>query len=208
MTPNEVVYQIFTGDFFIKKDSTDFIERSRLFFDSTTPTKATSKIFYDKFTGSFFAGTGSSSHGHEMERSLASGISGTFPNASFNQFDYFLNGQKLYSGDGVQENTYGASSWIPNFVDGQGVVTSENESSFKATAYWKTNRIQEITGAQPDVIGIPFIEGQTKFYINGIKEDSSCYLELYSGVNLIETGVGVALNRLTAANTTNHYLSL
>ena len=205
---NEVFYQIFTGDFFIKKEATNLIERTRLFFASNTPVESVSNISYDKFTGSFFAGTGDSSHGHEMERSLASGISGTFPNASFGQFDYFLNGIKLYSGDGVQENTYGASSWIPHFVDGQGIVTAENEASFKATAYWKTDRIQEITGVSPDVFGPTFIEGQTNFYINGVKKEEALYLELYSGVTMIEAGVSAVVDGLTTTNTTRKYLGL
>ena len=149
---NQLFYQIFTGDFFIKKEATDLIERTRLFFASNTPVKSTSNISYDKFTGSFFVGTGMNA-GSGIGNSLGSGISGTFPSASFDQFDFFLNGQKVYSGLGVSGYREGAmTTFIPNFVEG-GVVTAENEASFKATAYWKTDRIQEITGVSPDVFG-------------------------------------------------------
>jgi len=205
---NEIFYQIFTGDFFIKKEATDLMEEMGLFFASNTPVKATSNISYDKFTGSFFAGTGMNA-GSGIGNSLGSGISGTFPSASFDQFDFFLNGQKVYSGLGVSGYREGAmTTFIPNFVDGQGIVTAENEASFKATAYWKTDRIQEITGVSPDVFGPTFIEGQTNFYINGAKEEEAIYLELYSGVTMIEAGVSVVVGGLTAANTTRHYLAL
>ena len=55
---NQEVYQIFTGDFFIKTGASEVTDRSKIFFDDTTPAKQSSTIKYDKFTGVFVAGTG------------------------------------------------------------------------------------------------------------------------------------------------------
>jgi hypothetical protein len=193
---NEIIYQIKSGDYFVKTKGASLVEKSTLFFASNAPVKPTSNISYAKDSGKSFIGTGNSDDGHEIGRSLGSGISGTFPNASFGQFDFFLNGQKLHSGEGVQENTYGVDgSWTPNFVDGCGVVTAENEASFTATAYLKRDRTSEVAGASPDVFGSSFIEKRTKLYINGVEKPPSSYLELYSGVSSIEAGVSAKVGR-------------
>ena len=199
---NEIIYQIESGDYFTKTDVASSVEKSTLFFASNAPVKPTSNISYAKDSGKSFIGTGNSDDGHEIGRSLGSGISGTFPNASFGQFDFFLNGQKVYSGEGVQENTYGGDgSWTPNFVDGDGVVTPENEASFTATAYLKRDRTSEVTGISPDVFGSSFIEKRTKLYVNGIEKHPSSYLELYSGVSSIETGVSAVVGGFGAKTT-------
>ena len=120
---------------------------------------------------------------------MGSGISGTFPSGSFGEFDFFINGQKVYSGLGVSGYMEGGmTTFIPNFVEG-GLVTSENEASFTATAYLKRDRTSEVTGVSPDVFGSSFIEKRTKLYVNGIEKPPSSYLELYSGVSSIEAGV-------------------
>ena len=74
-----------------------------------------------------------------------------------------------------------------------GILTSANRSNFKAFAFIKKDRIKEITGLQPDVYGTGFIENQTNFYLNGAKELDSIYLELYTGVTIIKTGVSAGL---------------
>ena len=203
--PNGIFYQIFTGDFFIKTGAIDLIERSKIFFTPLAPKRDTYRIFYNKITGGSFVGTGMGS-ADEMGRSLRSGISGGYPSAVFGDFDFFINGQKLYSGLGVQEAPYG-DSWMPDFVNGQGFVTADNAASFKATAYLKTDRINEVTGVSPDVFGSPFIEGQTNLYVNGAREEPSSYLELYSGVNTIKSGASAVISAFKA-NTINKSIQL
>ena len=186
---NQIVYKIFSGDYFTKANAVNLVEKATLFFVSDSFTKPASDVSYEKFSGKYFIGTGMMS-GSGIGNSLGSGISGTYPTASFDDFHYFLNGVKVYSGVGVSGvMEAGATTFVPDFVDGQGLVTTENAASFKATAYTKRTRINEVTGVAPDVFGSSFIEKQTELYVNGVKEHPSCYLELYSGVSSIETGV-------------------
>ena len=198
-TTNEILYQIFTGDFFTKTGAANLIDRSKIFYADSVPQKDTYRIFYNKITGGSFIGTGMGA-ADEMGKSLRSGISGGYPSAVFGNFDFFINGQKLYSGLGVQEAAYG-DSWMPDFVNGQGFITADNASSFKATAYLKTDRINEVTGVSPDVFGSGFVEGETNLYVNGIKQEPTSYLELYSGVNTIKTGVSAVVSNFKADTT-------
>ena len=183
---NEVVYQISTGDFFTKLDDqvADEFERSKIQFDSTTPHKSNYNLKYDVTTGGIFAATG------DFGQSLKTSILARYPAfasapENFVDFEYFLNGQKVYSGLGI-----GASALNqPNFSQGGGVVTSSNKDNFKYTAYKKEPRTASVTGKSPDIVtGDGFIEKRTKFYINGVQEFPDSYLELYSGVNMIKAG--------------------
>ena len=125
------------------------------------------------------------------------------------EFDFFLNGTKVYSGVGVSGYMEGMmTTFVPNFTVGAGGwVSSTNQDSCKATAYLKRTRINEITGAAADVYGSGFIEKQTKLYLNGAEEYPVSYLELYTGVSLIVTGVNAAINDL-GLNAVIKYLKL
>ena len=182
---NKIVYQIETGDFFTKTTGVDVLEQSRLNFISSTPAASTSNVFYNVVTGGIFAGTG------DLGLSLKSGISGQYADSSFNDYDYFLNGQKVYNGVGVGVSVgVGATTFIPNFgVPLGGVVTNDNKNEFKYAAYRKPARVHSITGSGPDIFSdTGFIEGRNNFYINGMKEPQKGYLELYTGVILIKKG--------------------
>ena len=125
------------------------------------------------------------------------------------EFDFFLNGLKVYSGAGVSGYMEGGmTTFVPNFSTGAGgLVYSGNQDYYKATAYLKRDRINEITGVAADVYGSGFIERQTKFYLNGIERYFPSYLELYTGVSLIVTGVNAAINSL-GRNAVIKYLKL
>ena len=206
-TQNKSIYNIFTGDLFIKTGDSDFFERGVLFFETGVSVKASSSVLYNKMTGYFFAGTGDQ-NGTGVGGCLGSGIRGKLPAATFEQFDYFLNGQKVYTGRGVS-GTADPAGFIPNFNSGGGgVVSGANTTKFKALAYLKRDKIDQITGEQADVYGAGFIEGQTKFYLNGVEELSSIYLELYTGVNIIKTGVGAIVDESFGRNTTGLNLKL
>tara|TARA_R100000742_G_C4278140_1_gene100648 strand:- start:1320 stop:2138 length:819 start_codon:yes stop_codon:yes gene_type:complete len=176
---NEVVYQISTGDFFTKLADgiSDEFEKSKINFDSTTPHEPNYNVKYDITTGGIFAATG------DLGQSLKTSITNKHTPFIFTDFEYFLNGQKVYSGLGV-----GATALdVPRFDIAGGVVTSANKNNFKYTAYKKEPRTASVTGESPDIVtGDGFIEKRTKFYINGAQEFPESYLELYSGVSMIK----------------------
>tara|TARA_R110000751_G_scaffold175288_3_gene281490 strand:- start:648 stop:1481 length:834 start_codon:yes stop_codon:yes gene_type:complete len=188
---NEIVYQIETGDFFTKTTGVDILEQNRLNFVSSTPVVSTSNVIYNVVTGGIFAGTG------DFGLSLKSGISGQYTDSYFVDYDYFLNGQKVYDGVGVGVSVgVGATTFIPQFTSiFGGVVTNDNKNEFKYTAYRKIVRTHSITGSDPDIFSdTGFIEGRNNFYINGIQELQKEYLELYTGVIIIKSGLSAVLS--------------
>jgi hypothetical protein len=189
---NETVYELDTGSFFVKhtgEEGADQIDLRRLYFDASVPKKYNSNICYNVITGGIFAGTGEVLK-QDIGEELTSGISGRYPNINFSDFDFFLNGQKLYSGNGVgvkdgtdYQIAFGTS------VSVGGIVTLNNETGFKASAYKKNPRTYSATGVDPDLFTeTGFIEGRNNYYINGLQESKSGYLELYTGVNTIKSG--------------------
>jgi len=188
---NEIVYQIETGDFFTKTTGVDILEQNRLNFVSSTPVVSTSNVIYNVVTGGIFAGTG------DFGLSLKSGISGQYTDSYFVDYDYFLNGQKVYDGVGVGVSVgVGATTFIPQFTSiFGGVVTNDNKNEFKYTAYRKIVRTHSITGSDPDIFSdTGFIEGRNNFYINGMQELQKGYLELYTGVIIIKSGLSAVLS--------------
>ena len=193
-TPNETVFSITTGDFFTKGNDAPIIERGKLFFADSTPHNPRDLMSFDVVTGGIFAGTG------DFGLSLNSGISGQYQVSQFNDYDYFLNGIKVYSGDGVgiAVGVGTTQGWQVGFAVGQtaagGVVTNHNKNNFKYTAYKKNPRTISVTGQSPEIFGTGFIEGRTKYYINGVNNPPENYLELYTGVNIIKRDLGCSIS--------------
>jgi len=186
-TTNEIIYQIKTGDFFTKTAKANILERSQLYFDSSTPAAPNSNIFYNIITGGIFVGTG------EYGSSLKTSIQGRYASSYFTDYDYFLNGQKVYSGVGIGVSAGSdGTDFIPFFGVGLtygGVVTADNKNEFKYTAYRKPVRTHSITGSGPDVFSTTgFIENRNIYYINGLQELQNAYLELYTGVSMVKRG--------------------
>ena len=183
---NFISYRNETGDFFIKGSEAGILDKSKIFFAEDTPLTVDYNLQYDVITGGNFAGSGEGG-GTQLRDSLQGGI-GT---SVFTDCDYFLNGQKVYSGIGVgvSAGTDG-SSFIPVFgttSNACGVVTTENQNKFKFTAYKKTANSVSLTGLSPDVFSnTGFVEGRTAFYINGLRQPQNSYLELYTGVNMVK----------------------
>ena len=203
-TANEKVFQLTgAGQFFTKTEQDSSLERAKLNFVPSTLTRATDKLLYNIETGGIFAGTG------DLGNSLKTGILAQYQDKFFTDFDYFLNGQKVYSGRGVALPAgVGGSSFKPSFrtVEGE-VVTNDNKNEFKYTAYKKRPRVISITGDSPDIYGEPFIEKRTNHYINGMEQPQSSYLELYTGVTIIESGIS-AMTSGGIDGTGYHYITL
>ena len=187
---NKTVFKIETGDFFVKGTGEDPIERIVLNFETDAAHKSNYRGIYSFDTGGIFIGTG------DFGASLKESIMGRYPTFAsaadnFVDFEYFINGQKVYSGLGV-----GASAANePNFSQGGGVVTSSNKDKFKYTAYKKGVRTHSITGLSPDFYSdTGFVEGRTSFYINGVLQHPDNYLETYTGVEMIKSGVSASVN--------------
>lgn len=192
---NEIIYQTFSGDFFLKTGAVDQFERNKIFPSSETPMKSNYRINYEKYTGKSAIGLGSA--GANLGAALTSGISGIETSLNFTDYEYFLNGQKVYSGAGCGVSAGVGAQFILSFESSQGgVVSSSNKSNFKAFSFIKEGRKIQSTGQLPDIYGSGFIEGQTNFYLNGVKELDDIYLELYTGVTIIKTGVVSAIHDL------------
>ena len=190
---NQTIFQIFSGDIFLKTGAADEFDRNKIFGDPTTPFKSTYNIKYEKYTGKSAVGLGTA--GSSLGAALTSGISGLNENLVFTDYDYFLNGQKVYSGVGCGVSAGIGTQFILSFdeVAKGGIITNENENNFKAFAFIKKGRTKQVTGQNPDVYGTGFIENQTSFYLNGVKESDDMYLEMYTGVTIIKTGVSAGV---------------
>jgi hypothetical protein len=189
---NETVYQIFSGDIFLKTGAADEFDRNKIFGDPTTPFKSTYNVSYEKYTGKSAISLGSA--GANLGPALNSGISGIETALNFIDYEYFLNGQKVYSGVGCGVSAGVGTQFVLSFDSSQaGVVTSSNKSNFKGFAFIKQGRTNQVTGENPDVYGTGFIEDQTSFYLNGVKESDDMYLEMYTGVTIVRTGVSAGV---------------
>jgi len=188
---NEIVFSINTGDFFIKGQEADLLDRSKFFFASPTSIGFDSSLKYDIVTGGMFAATG------DFGQSLKTNIARRYSSPSFTDYDYFLNGQKVYSGVGVGVSVGTEADFIPLFstaANVAGVVRADNINEFKYAAYKKKPKTTSITGLVADVTGTGFIEGRTNLYLNGIQELQNSYLELFTGVNMIKLGFSAEIS--------------
>lgn len=79
------------------------------------------------------------------------------------------------------------------FFNGQKVVNFEYSTDLDdvtgiAFVIKKENNVQEVTGVA-DIYGSGFVEHHIDFYLNGMEQDRQDFLQLYTGVYMIETGV-------------------
>lgn len=111
--------------------------------------------------------------------------------SSMNSFDYFLNGQKIYSGISGSYHISGANF---NF-------SLLDEIDGKIFAIPKNTGIKNITGRQPDIFGETFVEKTVFAYANGLCLHPDNWLELHTGVIMIETGIQSILFDKAISNT-------
>lgn len=108
-----------------------------------------------------------------MQSGLMSDISGKLPaytGSNLIYLDYFLNGQKIYSG-----LNSGIGSYL---ISGNSFLYLENITG-KLFAMPKKTGINDITGSLYDIDSSsnPFIEGNSNLYINGAECPSECWME-------------------------------
>lgn len=94
-------------------------------------------------------------------------------------FDYFLNGQKIYTGIDGSYMISGADSQFYDLDRYRG----------KLFAIPKNNGIKNVTGNLADIYGESFVESTVFGYLNGVSLHKKNWLELSTGVTLISTGV-------------------
>ena len=163
------------GDFYFKTGESI----SKMFFDNFDVTSLNEKnlLFDLRPTNKSALGTGINNT--QISNSLVSDIrlNLTGYSGNLNQLDYFLNGQKLYSGSG--------SYFIINNTGFQysGVATG------KIFAIPQKNNTLSFTGLNQDVYGQKFIENEVNLYINGMEQSKNLWIEITTGVTLIETGI-------------------
>lgn len=99
---------------------------------------------------------------------------------SLNRLDFFLNGQKVYTGDffTIQNST--------------GIRFNDNITGKIFAVPQKTGSLQ-ITGSRYDIYGSGFIEKQTNLFIGGMEQEPSLWLELNTGVKTIRTGLSAKI---------------
>lgn len=85
------------------------------------------------------------------------------------EYDIFFNGQKVYLSDTLDYET-GILFGIP-----------------------KSDNIAEVISTDPDLYGSGFIENHVDFYLNGLEQEPETFLEIFTGVTMIETGVNVSI---------------
>ena len=107
----------------------------------------------------------------------------------------------MYSGVGVGVQVGGGVSsplFIPLFstsANAGGVVKTENKNKFKYTAHRKRLKTTSETGRYSDVVFADgYIEKRNNYYVNGILQPQSNYLELFIGVNTIKTGFDATIS--------------
>lgn len=79
------------------------------------------------------------------------------------------------------------------FFNGQKIVNIDSIDLDNSTgilfAYEKYLNTTEIISADPDIYGTGFVGSQVSYYINGMEQDPSSFLEIYTGITGIKTGV-------------------
>jgi len=134
-------------------------------------------LFFD-FRTSIQAAIGTGSNSGQMQDSLMNDIKikMTGYTGDLNKLDYFLNGQKIYSGDSytILNNT--------GFKYNQ-LITG------KIFAIPKKEKTKQFTGINSDLYGQKFIENEVNLYINGMEQSKNLWIEITTGVTLIETGI-------------------
>lgn len=149
-----------------------------------------SVVLYDQRTGSKFIFEPLDDETDSFEDKLPdlrNRVHAEYNNAStidelFENNNIFFNGQKIKKGDYPAVGATGCFSSV-----------------------LKNKNVTETFSGDPDVYGTGFVKGQVNYYINGMESPSSDYLELYTGMTGIVTGV---TSRIVLSNATLYNYNL
>ena len=170
---NKDVFSISTGDYFVNFE----FEHGLFHLHKDLPLAGTDIAIYDQRDFSKAISIYSTSDfDYLVIEALRSKVDAEYSDAStdvalFENYNVFLNGQKLKLND------------YPNYTV-TGKLFCMKKSSFK----------NEINSESVDIYGSGFIERQSDFYLNGLEQETSDLLELYTGVYTIETGIETSLS--------------
>ena len=67
------------------------------------------------------------------------------------------------------------------------------KTSIKYLAFKKSPNTDSLISQHADIKGPKFVEKRTNYYINGVEELQSNFLELYTGVSIIKSGFSAVL---------------
>ena len=172
---NNNYYSINTGNFYIKTE--DFEDQSIVYLDDTLTVASTDIIQYDKRILTTGVSVYKQTTGVGFWYSNITGLTQIAINKGYavsnpaqfqSKCDIFFNGQKIFD-----------TGQVPQLDRITGLIF----------AMPKKLNIIEVDSALQDTYGINFIENQVDFYINGMEQLSSNFLQLYTGVYTIKTGI-------------------
>ena len=113
--------------------------------------------------------------------------------SSLNSFDFYLNGQKIYSGESyLITGSNNGFEYLENITG-------------KLFGIIKDSGIISPTGANMDYFGQKFIEQNNILFVNGMRQPKDLWLETNTGVNMIETGISSKIS-ITDISFQNIYL--
>ena len=173
-----------SGDYYFESGNTF----RRVSFDSNFDTSnATNSAFFYNIKDEFRespVGTGTSQLSKQGR--LRNQLIVKFPDRTgtftgLDSFDYFANGQKLYSGVSGSYSISGSPIIYFNYLD--------NTYSGNIFAITKNTGIKNYTGEVADVYGQKYVESTVFGYVNGVSLHPKNWLELSTGVTLIRTGL-------------------
>jgi hypothetical protein len=162
------------GDFYFKTGESI----SKMFFENLSVKDLVEKnlLFDLRPTAKSIIGTGQKKI--DIANSIVADANLNLPEYSnaLNELDYFLNGQKLY---------YGLSYQI---INNTGFKYNETITG-KIFGIPKKLKTKQFTDSNPDLYGQKFIENEVNLYINGMEQSKNLWIEITTGVTLIETGI-------------------
>lgn len=171
-----------SGDYYLKTGSS----YKEVFFNSLLNVKSFKEknIFYNIKDESSEVALGSGISPEAMESGLNNQLSILFPSktgtmSGMESFDFFLNGQKIYTG---ANGSYEISGLDFKFFYNEN-ITGKLFAIPKNTGF--ENKIDYVA----DVYGAEFVESTVFCYFNGLSVDKKNWIEMHTGVNLITTGI-------------------
>lgn len=168
-----------SGDYFVDES----LSKSKGFLSSDlvlAELDEVSFLYEKRNSGSFaiYSSTGYSTFNTGMENAIAQKI--PTKTGQLSSLEFYLNGQKLYSGDSY---TITGSNNRFNYLQ---TITG------KMFAVEKSSNFSE--SIAQDIYGTGFIESNSNYYLNGLEQSPESWLEVFTGVSLVVTGLSTFIS--------------